>query len=219
MAVIGARNRPVCFAHVPVDPGVLDTRLPHALSVATRDGAGWVSMLAMRTRPLAGPVPLVPAYAQLAVRTYVEADGREAVHVLRVDADSGPAARLVRRLFGAAVRHVDVDVENDGEVVRVRTHAPDGELLYAAAFSTRADVRRPEDGSLAAWLTDRSQFALADGRTGAVDHDPWRVAPVSCEVAVDGLLESAALSAPVGEPLYRYSPGVDLHVTRWPGDA
>lgn len=216
MGVVGARARHVCFVHAPVAPDVLATRLPHALSVATRDGVGWVSALAMRTRPLSGPVALAPSFAQFTVRTYVETGGEEAVYFLRVDVDTPVIARLARRLFGVAFRRVDAAVDVTDDQVAVRDHAPDGRTVYDATFERSDDVESVEEGTLDAWLVDRDTFALDDGRTGIVEHDPWRVAPVDCKVATDELLDSEAVAEPAGEPRYRYSPGADFYVTEWP---
>lgn len=219
MAVVGARLHDVCFAHVPVDPDVLDTRLPRALSVATRDGAGWVSLLGMRTRPRSGPVALPWTFAQVTIRTYVEADDTEAVYFLRVDADSRAVSLAARRLFGVAFRHVDVQVTVEPDEVEVRTHAPTGRPLWVAAFDRTDDVEPAPDGSLDDWLTDRTTFALPDGRTGEVEHDPWRIAPVDCHSLRNELLDSEGLPEPAGEPLFRYSPGPDFALVRWPPSA
>lgn len=216
MAVVGARTHDVCFAHVPVDPDVLDTRLPRALSVATRKGAGWVSLLGMRTRPLSGPVALPWTFDQVTIRTYVEVDGTEAVYFLRVDADSRLVAACARRLFGVAFRHVDVQVSVDADEVEVRTHAPTGRPLWLAAFDRTEAVETVTEGSLDAWLTDRTTFALPDGRTGEVTHEPWRISPVDCHSLRNELLDSEGLPEPAGEPLFRYSPGTDFELVRWP---
>jgi uncharacterized protein YqjF (DUF2071 family) len=219
MGVVGARARDVCFAHVPVDPEVLDTRLPHALSVATRDDVGWVTLLGMRTQPLSGAVGLPWSFAQVTVRTYVEAGGEEAVYFLRVDVDSRAVAALGRRLFGVSVQHTDASVTVEGGEVDVRTHAPGGRPLYVASFPVDDDVDPVPAGSLDAWLTDRSRFALEDGRTGEVVHGPWRVAPVNCNVLRNALLSSEGLPEPVDDLLFRYSPGADVHFTGWPSSA
>lgn len=216
MGVAGARLQDVCFAHFPVDPAVLDTRLPHALSLATREGTGWVSLVGMHTRPLSGPVALPWAFAQLAVRTYVEADGTGAVYVLRVDVDSGVVGGLLRRLFGVAARAVDLQMTVDDDEVEIRTHAPTGRPLYLAAFDRTDDVAPLRTGTLDAWLTDRTTFALEDGRTGEMEHDPWRVASVDCHELRNELLNAEGLPAPAGEPLFRYSPGADVTLQRWP---
>lgn len=213
---VGAATRDVCFVHTPVDPGVLDTRIPHALDVDTRDGAGWVSLLAMRTRPLASGIPVGPWYPQVTVRTYVRADGDPAVYFLRVDVDGRLRALAARRLFGIAFRSVETAVQPAAGRVDVRTHAPDGDPLYDATVDTAGDPTPVEDGSLAAWLTDRSTYALSDGRTGAVSHDPWRLAPADVDVRRDDVLASEGVDAPAGDPLVRYSPGAEFRLMERP---
>lgn len=226
---LGARTGDVCFAHWPVDPGVLETRLPHALSAVTHDGVGWVTLVAMRTRPLAGAVALPGAYSQVALRTYAEvgsdgADGDEtdgdgggtAVHFLRVDADSRLAATTGRRVFDVPFHHVDARVTaGDGEVM-VRTHAPNGTALFVGGFTVPDEFSTVEKGSRLAWLTDRGTYALDDGRVGRVVHDPWEVGRSDVDVVRNDLLGAEGLPEPVGDPLVRYSPGVDVRLAAWP---
>jgi uncharacterized protein YqjF (DUF2071 family) len=210
----GARTRDVCFVHWPVDPGALSTRLPHALSVATHDGVGWVSLLAMRTRPLAGAVSLPPTFAQATLRTYVETEAGDAVHFLRVDADSRSAALAGRRVFGIPFNHVDARVELRDDEVVVRTHAPDGTPLFVGGFTVPGAVGPVE--SRLAWVTERSTYALADGRTGRVVHDPWEVGRSELDAVRNDLLGAEGLPDPLGDPLVRYSPGADFHLAAWP---
>lgn len=213
---LGAATRDVCFVHRPVDPGVLDTRVPHALEVDTRDGAGWVSLLAMRARPLAGTIPAGRWYPQVAVRTYVRAGGDPAIYFLRVDVPGRLRALLARTLFGVAVRSVETAVEPGDSRVDVRAHAPDGGPLYDATVEASGDPAPVEDGSLLAWLTDRSTYALSDGRTGTVSHDPWQVAAADVDARRDDVLASEGVDAPAGDPLVRYSPGTAFRLTEWP---
>lgn len=219
MHLVACRVADVCFAHWPVDPDVLDTRLPHPLSPATREGAGWVSVLGMRTRPMLGALGLPGAFSQVTVRTYVESpDGREAVHFLRVDVDSRPVARGADAVFGVPFRHVDTSVAPDGDAVRVRTHAPGGGRLLDATFEPESDPAPLEPDSLAAWLTDRDTYALADGRAGSVQHDPWHVTPAAVTWRTEAMLDSEGVDAALGDPICRYSPGASFRLTGWPGD-
>ena len=216
MRPFGCHVGDVCFVHWPVDPGVLDTRLPHALSVATREGTGWVSLLAMRTRPRFGPVPLPGEFSQVTLRTYVRAGEANAVYFLRVDTDSRLATLGARNVFGVAFRRVDARVTAGGGTVQVRTHAPDGTALYDATFDRGGDPRPVESDSLVGWLTDRDTYALEDGRTGRVEHDPWRLAAVDVNTRTDYLLRSEGLSRPESDPVVRYSPGATFALTEWP---
>lgn len=230
---VGARMRDVCFAHWPVDPGVLGTRLPHGLSVATHDGVGWVSLVAMRTRPLFGAVGLPSSYSQVTLRTYARPVGGDdpgaerartstsrddagAVHFLRVDADSRAASLVGRRLFDVPFHHVDAQVTaGDGEV-EVRTHAPDGTALFVGAFTVPEEVGPVPGGTRLSWVTDRTTYALADGRVGRVEHDPWTVGDADLDLVRNDLLGSEGLPEPLGDPLVGYSPGVDVRLAAWP---
>ena len=216
MESLGVRVRDVCFVHWPVDPGVLATRLPYALSAATRQGTPWVSMVATRIQPLAGPVALPGAFAQVALRTYVLADDEPAVYVLRVDTDSRLAALGARRLLGVTARRVDANVATGDGEAQVRTHAPDGRPLYDATFDRTGSSEPVDPDSLVGWLTDRSTYALDDGRNGRVVHDGWRLDEASLNARADHLLASEGLPRPTADPVVRYSPGTDVSLVEWP---
>jgi uncharacterized protein YqjF (DUF2071 family) len=232
---VGARTRDVCFAHWPVDPDVLTTRLPHALSVATHDGVGWVSLVAMRTRPLFGAVGLPSAYSQVTLRTYARpaddesdpsidessarstaGDDGEAVHFLRVDADSRAASLVGRRLFDVPFHHVDAQMTAGDDEVKVRTHAPDGTPLFVGAFTVPDEVGQVAEGTRLSWVTGRTTYALADGRVGHVEHDPWTVGEADLDLVRNDLLGSEGLPEPLAGPLVRYSPGADVRLASWP---
>lgn len=205
MRPVGARLRDVCILHWPVEPDALERRLPPALSAARRAGHAWVSVLGHRTRPMVGPVPLPGAFGQVTTRTYVRANDVDAVHFLRVDADSPIVAAAARTLFGVPFVHADASVAVDGDTVRIRTRTPDDRSLFDATFD-RPGATGPVDGdSLVGWLTDRTTFALADGRIGEVDHDPWTVADVDAEVRTTELFDAADVPPRVGDPLCCYA--------------
>lgn len=214
MKPVVARLRDVCFAHWPVDPGALDRRLPDPLSVATAEGAAWVTVLGMVTRPLAWRIPLSRAFSQVTLRTYVRTDGEPAVYFVRIDADGRLAVAGARRLFGVPFRYAETSVARVGGSVRVRTggEAP----AFEASFERPGTVRPVGTDGLDAWLTDRYGYALADGRRGRVDHDAWSLAPAAATVRANGLFEAAGLPEPVGEPRFRYSPGLDIELAGWP---
>lgn len=219
MHTVGARLRDVCFVHWPVDPDVLETRLPRALSVATRAGTGWVSLLGHRTRPTAGPLRLPGEFAQVTLRTYVRADGADAVFFLRIYVDSRPVAGAARTLFGVPFEHVDASVTVDEAGVRVRTRAPGGRALFDATFDRAGGTTAVDGDTLIGWLTERSTFALEDGRTGAVDHGGWTVARTDVDRRTDEVLASEGVAAPTGEPLFCYSPGAGFGLRSWPSRA
>jgi uncharacterized protein YqjF (DUF2071 family) len=145
-----------------------------------------------------------------------EASTDGAVHFLRVDADSRSASLVGRRLFDVPFHHVDAEVTDDDDEVEVRTHAPDGTPLFVGAFTVPDDVGPVAEGTQLSWVTDRTTYALADGRVGQVEHDPWTVGEADLDLVRNDLLGSEGLPDPLSEPLVRYSPGADIRLASWP---
>lgn len=78
-------------------------------------------------------------------------------------------------------------------------------------------------------MTDRDTYFLSDGRRGEVDHSPWKVFEVDVTVEKNDLFEGqkesegpdcpnntdrSRLPDPVGDPVFRYSPGADFRLKR-----
>lgn len=230
MIIARADVRDVCFVHWPVDPAPLAERLSDALAPATRDGTAWLSMLCQRTLAgLRGPSVRF-GFPQVTLRTYVGpdaggvGDGESTdvgVHFLRVQGGSRLATWGARLLYDvpyhhASIRHEASADETGGASVRTECRDAAGRSLVDGRFAAESAPAPVADDALVEWLTERYRYYLADGRWGAIDHEPWHVAPASATVAADELRDAAAVPAPVDDPIVRYSPGTDIALTRRP---
>ena len=222
----------VLFVHWPVDPSVLDGRLPRDLSLDTFDGRAWVSVVALVMADVRPPgVPVGYTFPEVNLRTYVREGG---VYFLSIEA-AEPAGTRGRRLLERASRvgagrtrlpyhraRVSVDVHGDDVTVEsARSSASEPAAAFAA--SARIDGERaftPAAGSVASFLTDRYRFhapvdrttAGTDERTrvisGGVAHGPWQLRPASVTVLRDDLFAAAGLSSPTADPIAYYSPAM-----------
>jgi uncharacterized protein len=87
----------VLFLHSPVTPELVKPLLPRGLKLDTISGLTWVSMVLfavsdMRMRLL--PVPLLPAFNELNLRTYVHYDNIPGIYFLQIKANSKSAVLL-----------------------------------------------------------------------------------------------------------------------------
>lgn len=215
MPIARADARDVCFTHWPVDAGELAARVPSALSPATREGTAWVSVLAQQTGAGLHGVPWHYEYAQLAIRTYVvPTDSRESddvgVHFLDVEAASRFASVGARVLYDVPFRHTSVTHRRDGDGFEVGSDA------FVARFEPRGEPTVPDPDTLVTWVTDRYRYYLPDGSHGETEHPSWKLTEATVTIGKNDLFDRLDLPEPVGDPVFRYSPGAEFRLTRRP---
>lgn len=217
MPVARADVRDVWFAHWPLDPDELASRLPATLDPATRDRSAWVSVLVQRTRAGVRPVPLWFPYCQVAVRTYVRPadapadapDDRVGVFFLWLGADSRLASLGGRLVYGLPFHRVAVDVDQRPGNADVRV-GPGSDPVFTAKYEFTGDPTAVDPTSLAGWLTERYRYYRPDGRAGRVSHPPWALARVTGTVEAPHLFAAADVSMPETTPVCHYSPGTPI---------
>lgn len=231
MPVARAEVRDVCFAHWPVEADDLDAVLPAGLAPATLAETAWTSVLAQRTLAGVRGLPLTYEFPQVALRTYVVPADRDAatpadgdlesvdgpghsdavgVYFLRVEADSRLAAVGGRLLYDVPYHHTSIRHRRRDGAVDVRSVDADGRETLTAEFRPASTPSDEDPESRIEWLTDRYRYYRADGRSGRTDHPPWPLYEAEATLRADGLFDRVDLPTPEGEPLVRYSPGVEF---------
>jgi uncharacterized protein len=100
------------FLHSPVEPKLVKPLLPAGLELDTISGYAWVSVVVfsitdLRTRFL--PVlPLLPAFNELNLRTYVKYDNIPGIYFLQIKADSTKAVMLNRAMTKLPYQYADI---------------------------------------------------------------------------------------------------------------
>ena len=224
-------GRDVCFCHWPIDPDVLRSQVPDALSVDTFDRRAWISALAIRdVRATARGVPAERSGPQLVVRTYVSYGDDRGVFFLDIHTNDRLGRAVGERLLGLPISRTRIDAERRRNAFSFRSRRRG----FARSVSpTRFRVRyrptgpnfQPESGSLEAFLTDRSQFFVRSDRrsgdrrsekrqsedsglrVGEISRTDWQLRDVNATVEAGGLFKQIGLDAPSAEPHCYYSEG------------
>jgi uncharacterized protein YqjF (DUF2071 family) len=216
--------RHLLFENWPVDPAVMDAHLPEGLTPDTHDGSAWLSVVpftnvAVRPKGLPGAVGI--RLPELNLRTYVTRDGVPSVYFFSLDAQ-GVASVIGARLFHhLPYYYARISLTGaDGRVRFESRRRQPGErpAHYAATYRpTDEPFAAPED-PLAAFLVERYRFytQAQDGsiRYTDVDHEPWTLSPAAAAVETNTLLAAHGFARPDGEPVYYYSPGLDVVASR-----
>jgi uncharacterized protein YqjF (DUF2071 family) len=215
------------FAHWPMAPEVLRPLIPADLEIDTFDGRAWLGIVPFRMedvapRGLPAP-PIIGAFPELNVRTYVTHRDRPGVWFLSLDAASRLAVEGARRWFHLPYVLADMTVSEDDGVIEYRSVRRDDRMPPArlvARYRATGPIERATAGSIEAWFTERWRlFALTPGgrieRT-EIRHAPWPLQPASAEM--DGTTALAAahgLQLPNEAPHLRMSRRLDV-VAWWP---
>jgi uncharacterized protein YqjF (DUF2071 family) len=214
------------FAHWPVDPAVVESRLPPGLTVDTYEGDAYLGVVPFVMRDI-GPrfAPVGLSFRELNLRTYVRSTdegpgeaGARGVYFFNLDADDRLGVRVARSLFRLPYYRAKMEHSRRGDRVAFRSRRPDGTARFAAAYGPDGDSFRPEPGSRPAFLTERYRFYVADGGGrlwyGDIDHPPWELAPGRVEFVENELFAVNGFDHPGGEPIVHYAPEIRVTAGR-----
>jgi len=215
--VVSMTWRDGLFVHWPVDPDRLLPRVPERLTLETRDGRAWLSVLPfVLTKVGLRGTPSVTrlAFPGLNVRTYVRYRGDPGLYFFSIDVDNALVAGTVGRTTRLPVHRARMRVgategnHVDFESERVRRERDGPPVRFAATYRPDGEVFTADPETLAYWLTERRRFYAPDSGgvlTGEIAHDPWPLQPAAVTVHENTLLEAAALPPPAGDPVVYYA--------------
>jgi uncharacterized protein len=217
------------FAHWPIDPDAIRRLVPAGLELDTYDGRAYLGIVPFRMenvglRGLPAP-PIVGAFPELNVRTYVRHGGRDGVWFLSLEAASRVAVEGARAFFHLPYFLARMESRREREVVEYRSRRNDPRGPAAALdvrYRPTGPVELAAPGSLEAWLTDRMRVFAVDGdgrivRT-EIAHRPWPLQPASAWIRDESMAAAHGLVLPDEPPHLRYAARLDV-VAWWPRPA
>ena len=207
------------FLHWPLDPRLIQARLPEGFEVDTWDGVAWLSMtpfvMAIRFGPLP-PIPGIDVFPETNLRTYVRGpDGRDGLWFFSLETQSLPLVISASALYGVPYKWADMDVEI-GSTVRYRSRRRIGR---PAGHDITVQVGPPCEDTppLDHWLSARSRaWTRVAGRycTVPVEHPPWPLHEATLVSLEETLIAAAGLTRPPAAPRVRHSPTIDVLLGR-----
>jgi len=212
--------RHLLFENWPVEPSVMDAHLPDGLAPDTYDGAAWLSVVPftnVAVRPKGVPEALGIRLPELNLRTYVTRDGVPSVYFFSLDAQ-GVASVIGARLFHhLPYYYARISLTKADERIRFRSrrlHPGTRPAEYVGTYGPTGEGFSAPDDPFAAFLVERYRFytEAQDGslRYSDVAHEPWTLYPAAAEVETNTLFAANGFAEPDAEPVYYYSPGLDV---------
>lgn len=215
--------RHVLFANWPVDPAVVETHLPSALSVDTYDGQAWLSVVPFTNvdlRPTLLPEGLGVRLPELNLRTYVTHDDGDGVYFFSLDAQ-GVLGVLGARLFHyLPYYYARTTLDTEGEDLTFesrRLHPGDRPVQFSCRYRRSGEELRVAPDSLSAFLTERYRYYTESPggalRYARIEHDPWPLYEAEVTLAENTLFGANGFAEPETDPVHLYSPGVETRAS------
>lgn len=207
------------FMHWPVDAATLRTKVPAGLEIDTFDGRGWIGIVPFRmsgVRPRLVPgIPGLSAFPELNVRTYVTREGRPGVWFLSLDAASALAVKVARARFHLPYFHARMRCrERDGWTDYGSERLDGAPAAFRARYRPCGRLFLARPGSLEHFLTARHCLYAQDRagglHRGEIDHPPWPLEPVECDLEHESMLASHGLPRPDSPPLLHFARRLDV---------
>ncbi len=216
--------RHLLFENWPVDPGVVDAHLPEGLEPDVHDGSAWLSVVPftnVAVRPRGVPDALGVRLPELNLRTYVTRDGVPGVYFFSLDAQGITGVLGARVLQHLPYYYARISLEvADGQVrfSSRRRHPGARPARYEGSYRPSGESFGAPGDPLAEFLVERYRFYTQAGdgsmRYTDVDHDAWTLYPADADVGTNTLLSANGFARPDAEPVYYYSPGLDVVASR-----
>ena len=229
--------RHLLFANWPVDPDVVDAHIPDRLTVDTYHGRAWLSVVPftnVEVRPTGLPAWTGLNLPELNLRTYVTYDSERREPDATGPGDDGPAADLGVYFFsldadgilgvtGARVFHhlpyyfatMDVRTNERGvDFASERWHPGARPNNFDARYEPVGERFHSEPGSVEEFLTKRHRYYTetpgGELRYAQIRHGPWPLYDATVEFRENEVFETNGFATPDSDPVFRYSPGVDV---------
>lgn len=187
------------FLHWPIDPAVIQARLPRGLHVDTFDGSGWIGIVPFamqRVRPVGlPPLPWISWFLELNVRTYVhDGFGRPGVWFFSLDCNQPIAVEVARRFFHLPYNHARMSARLDGRDILYTSRRAGCANTSSFRYRRPTQAEPARERTLEWFLVERYLLFTADARErlccGRVHHKPYRI---------EKLDDAAWTAEPIGE--------------------
>ena len=194
------------FAHWRIDAAELRAKfrplIPAGLDIDTFQGDAWIGVVPFRmsgVRLRATPaLPMLSAFPELNVRTYVTHGGKSGVWFFSLDAANAIAVSVARAWFHLPYFNARMrcDIRSDWvEYSSERTHRNAATAKLHTRYRPTGGIFHPQPGTLEHFLTERYCLYAADGKgqivRGDIQHAPWSLQTAQAEFRENSMIEAA----------------------------
>jgi uncharacterized protein len=207
------------FAHWPVQPQLLASKIPPQLPLDVYDGHAWIAVVPFHMTNVAPrgvpALPWVSAFPELNVRTYVRIHDKPGVYFFSLDAANPLAVSVARTLIGLPYFSASMRVQVTDGAVRYRSRRarrPHAELI--GTYRPVGPVFEPVPGSLEYFLTERYCLYHRNHRNVPyrleIHHPPWTLQPARGHLLRNEMADINDIALPHSPPLLHFAKRQDM---------
>ena len=208
------------FAHWPVEPSWLRSRIPDAFTLDLFDRVAWVGVVPFEMTNVAPrwvpALPWVSHFAELNVRTYVRVGDRPGVFFFSLDAASVLAVQAARALLNLPYFPASMSVAATDANVSYKSRRPSAHenAQFDATYRPTGPSAPAVDGSLEYFLVERYCLYHTDRRGRPyrleIHHPPWALQPAEAEVRRNTMAAVNGIPLPSLAPLLHFAKRQDM---------
>lgn len=180
----------VVFLHWPVQAEWVRKHVPEELELDLYDGFAWIGVVLFKAKGTSlrgiSPIPVVPPYLELNVRTYVNYKGRSGVYFFSLDADSALAVKAASTGDFLPYRHARMKMDGRQGICLFKSRRTHRHAFPEALSLTYQIASEPIKKSVFdSWLTERyCLWTKPKNRLLRVDiaHPPWELQYIQGEI-------------------------------------
>jgi uncharacterized protein YqjF (DUF2071 family) len=219
--VLNMKWHDLLFMHWPIKSEMLRPYMPTALTLDMFDGTAWIGVVPFQMRGvrprLVPALPVLSAFPELNVRTYVTAEGKPGVWFFSLDAGNSAAVEMARDVFHLAYYNARMSCQLVGSHVRyssVRTHRNSAPAAFQGQYRPTGAVYRSTPGTLEHWLTERYCLYAANRQgqiwRGDIHHARWPLQPAEAEIERNTMTKQIGLTLPETKPILHFARYLDV---------
>lgn len=207
------------FAHWPLDPGVLARKLPVELPLDLFDDRAWIGVIPFHMTNVAPrgmlSLPMLSAFPELNVRTYVTLNGKPGVYFFSLDAASTLAVIGARAVFNLPYYRAAMAVHTGTRRVTYRSVRRSAvNAQFAGTYGPVGAVSAAVPGTLEYFLTERyclyTTTRAGEPRRLEIHHKPWPLQTADSQIAVNTMATAAGITLPAEAPLLHFAKRMDV---------
>lgn len=201
--------RDLLFLHWPIQPSIIQQRLPEGLYVDTYQGQAYLGVVPFYMqglRPVYCPsVPFISNFPELNLRTYVyDQFGRPGVWFFSLDAASWLSVKIARCFFAlnyqyAKMRHVK---SSDGWITHKAQRR--GQVFQKFVYQPKGMAQPAVVGSFEYFLVERYHLFVQNNRgrlyLGTIQHAPYQLEQVDLKAYSTQLFDLNGFTATTASP-------------------
>lgn len=210
--------------HWKLPAELLRPHIPERLQIDTFDGHAWIAItpfIVRNARPaFLPPLPLLSAFEEVNVRTYVHYDGVPGVWFFLLDANSMLAVLGATTTFRLPYRYANISFREYGDRILYtsnRAGSPAKPVQLEVSWRKGKMLGEAVPESLEFFLAERYCLYAADGETlyrARIFHAPWKLQEAELLSYRSTMIEAQGLPKPAGTPLLHYMERLDTAI--WP---